>query len=87
MYLIKGGFFPAETAFLPHQHFVHCVYGDPCFLGEGLLFFSDGVPSDLDDGTEGLAGVGLLEEKLHLTLMANNYWNTTCEREREREIG
>ena len=36
----------------------------------------NGGPSNLDDNAEGLTGVGLFEESLHLTLVANNYWNT-----------
>lgn len=70
----------AESAFLPHQHFIHGVYGDSSLLGEGLLLVADGGPN-LDDGAEALAGVYLLEEQLHLALMANDNWYTTCKRE------
>ena len=45
----------------------------------------NGGPSNLDDNTEGLTGVGLFKESLHLTLVANNYWNTASVRERVRE--
>ena len=37
---------------------------------------ANGGPSNLDDSAEGLTGVGPFEESLHLTLVANNYWNT-----------
>ena len=78
----------SRSALHTHQHLLHGVYGDPCLLGDGLLLVSD-RGAHLDDGTQCLANISLLEEELHFTLMAHNNRYTTwsgdnMQRERER---
>ena len=80
----------SRSALHTHQHLLHGVYGDPCLLGDGLLLVSD-RGAHLDDGTQCLASICLLEEEPHFTLMAHYNRYTTwsgdnMQRERENKI-